>query len=149
MNVVANVTDAAAALLVPRGIRNNNPGNITRVAGVTWQGQLTDADLQLVNKRYDPQFVQFDTPANGVRALGRILQNYQRQGLTTVAQIIGRYSATDQAAYIQNVSDALGISPNDPVDVLSSLPALAVAIIQQECGQQPYNESDVAAWVYS
>lgn len=98
---------------------------------------------------WDPTFVQFDTPANGVRAIGHILTSYANQGKTSVQDIITTYSATDQSAYVANVSASLGVQPTDSIDVYDSLPTLAAAIIQQENGEQPYSASDISNWVYS
>jgi len=44
----------------PRGIRNNNPGNIRKNESFTWQGEI-DQD--------DKGFVVFDDEVNGLRAL--------------------------------------------------------------------------------
>ncbi len=55
-----------------RGIRNNNPGNIDYNQRNAWQGQL---GLGLgVTK---PRFARFDTPENGIRALGKLLLAYR------------------------------------------------------------------------
>lgn len=148
-SVVSNITDAVGNLLSgPRGIRNNNPGNIERNS-IAWQGALSQADVEAAGLTWDPTFVQFDTPANGVRAIGHILTSYSSRGLTTVDTIIPAYSATDQAAYVANVAAALGVDPTVDIDVQSQLPALATAIIQQENGQQPYDPNDIQEWVYS
>ena len=48
---------------LPRGIRNNNPGNI-RVAKIRWQGQKT--------AQFDQSFVEFDSPEMGLRALMKV-----------------------------------------------------------------------------
>lgn len=46
----------------PRGIRNNNPGNIRR-NGDPWQG--------LAETQGDKEFFTFTTPVYGIRALAR------------------------------------------------------------------------------
>src|SRR4051812_46965540 len=72
--VVAEVADAAANLL-PRGIRNNNPGNIRFLpAASAWRGQIGS----------DGSFGIYDTPANGVRAIAKQLQKYTASGARTV-----------------------------------------------------------------
>lgn len=131
----------------PRGIRNNNPGNIKRNA-IDWQGALSVDQVNALGWTFDPVFVQFDSAASGVRAIGHILSSYAARGLNTVAAIISTWSATDQAAYIRNVSAALGVDPTQPIDVRANLAPLALAIIQQENGQQPYSPDDVGNWVY-
>lgn len=145
---VAYVADAVGNLLTPRGIRNNNPGNIERNS-IAWQGALTADQVAAAGAAWDPVYVQFDTPANGVRAIGHVLRAKQARGLATVDAVVRDYSSTDQAAYVANVAGYLGVDPEQEIDVAAVLPAFATAIIQQENGQQPYQLSDIANWVYS
>lgn len=147
-SVVQSITQYVGDLVTPRGIRNNNPGNIRRNS-IQWDGALSQADAIANGMTYDPDFVQFQAPQWGVRAIGHILLSKQARGLSTVDAIIRDYSATDQDAYVQHVADALGVNPGDPIDVQSQLPALATAIIQQENGQQPYDPNQITQWVYS
>ena len=59
----------------PRGIRLNNPGNIEY--GESWRGMAAD--------QKDPRFVTFTEPVYGIRALAKLLLNYQRKhGIRTV-----------------------------------------------------------------
>lgn len=132
----------------PRGIRDNNPGNIERNS-INWQGALTQAQVEGAGGTWDPTFVQFDTPANGVRAIGHVLRSKQARGLVTVDQVIRDYSKTDQDAYVAAVSQGLGVNPDQELDVSAVLPAFATLIIQQENGEQPYEPSDIATWVYA
>ena len=53
----------------PRGIRNNNPGNIE--CGSPWQG------LRTQKERTDNRFAQFTDPVFGIRALACVLITYQ------------------------------------------------------------------------
>ena len=111
-----------------RGIRNNNPGNL-RISDNAWQGK--------VSPNTDGTFEQFDTMADGIRALALTLENYQRlYGLNTVRGIITRWSATDQDAYVSNVASSLGVDPDDTIQVNdpNTLTALVSAIIRQENG---------------
>lgn len=138
---VANLTDAIAKL--PRGIRNNNPGNIRRGKDV-WQGMSAS--------QTDPDYVQFEGPDArwGVRALARILLSYEKQGRRTVASIIERWApATENntASYVQAVARKLAVNPDQVIDVREYLGRLAEAIIQHENGQQPYSISDIHRWV--
>lgn len=124
--VAADVVDAVLSPI--RGIRNNNPGNIRVVAGVTWQGQI-GVD--------DDGFLIFDTMENGIRAIARILKNYQRlYGLNTVRAIATRWSATDQTAYTANLSSWLGVDEDESIDVSDpeTLGVLVRGIIRQENG---------------
>ena len=127
----------------PRGIRNNNPGNIERT-GTQWQGMAPE--------QTDPRFLQFVSPEYGIRAMARILTNYQRlYGLNTVEQIINRWAPpvvngkveNDTGAYIRHVADALGVLPNQPIQVQDHLPQLVAMIIKHENGQQPYDAGTI------
>jgi len=69
---------------LPRGLRNNNPGNIRRNKD-RWKGL---ADVQT-----DPEFFQFVSIEWGYRALIRTLQNYRRiYGCKTLVDFINRWA---------------------------------------------------------
>ncbi|HEY3982499.1 structural protein [Cedecea sp.] len=120
----------------PRGIRNNNPGNIRW--GDDWKGLVPAA------QRTDKSFCQFVKPEYGIRAMIVILRNYQRKhGLNTVSGIINRWAPTsenDTQAYISSVAQATGVSPDQRVDTRDSrlMMKLVQAIIKHENGSQPY-----------
>lgn len=120
-------------MLTPRGIRNNNPGNIRHSAS-KWQGMAA--------QQTDPAFVQFIAPEYGIRALAKLLSNYYtRDGLNTVRKIISKYAPSnenDTEAYAQAVAGALGVTPDTVIIVPRHINALVEAIIQHENGQQPY-----------
>lgn len=123
-------------MTLPRGIRNNNPGNIRW--GDDWQG--------LVSKplRTDKSFCQFKSPEYGIRAMIIILRNYQRKyGLNTISKIVSRWAPpneNDTAAYIDSVAKSVGITPDKNIDVGDSrvMVPMLKAIIRHENGQQPY-----------
>ena len=125
----------------PRGIRNNNPGNIRW--GENWKGLKKDG------KEQDPSFCVFETPEYGIRALARLLQNYQRiHGLDTPRKIISRYappSENQTQAYIQSVAAQLGITPDGKVDLteIGTLTVFIKAIIRHENGMQPYSNETI------
>lgn len=120
---------------LPRGIRNNNPGNI-RKSRDAWQGL---ADVQP-----DSAFFTFVSPVYGIRALAKILRNYRdKYGLTTVTGIISRWAPPNEnntQAYAQAVASAMGVSPSEPLAFdAGQLRALVGAIIHHENGKQPYD----------
>ena len=82
----------------PRGIRNNNPGNIEKGTS-KWQG--------LSPVQTDSRFCQFTDATWGIRALAVLLINYQdKYGLNTIKGIIGRWAPTNEnntSAYVQAV----------------------------------------------
>lgn len=122
--------------LIPRGIRNHNPGNI-KISPAPWLGKTSP--------NTDGTFEQFDTAEHGLRALCLILRNYHRlYGLQTLRQYIERWAPNDEnntAAYLGAVCGLLNTDPDQSYDVGSAgnLSALAAAIIHEECGEQPYN----------
>ena len=67
---------------IPRGVRNNNPGNIDRTA-VVWQGE--DRSPEALKR--EARFCVFVTPQAGFRAVAKTLLTYQRKhGLRTSIQ---------------------------------------------------------------
>lgn len=130
-------------MTAPRGIRNNNPGNVRYVEGITstYQGCIGS----------DGAFCKFDTPHNGLRALCKLLLVYQdRHGLRTVSGIINRWappSENDTSAYVAAVAQHLDVGPDVELDLRreGTLAALAIAIVQHENGQQPYEVDRVLA----
>src|SRR6185369_6883963 len=110
-----------------RGERNANPGNVEFMPSTAFHGQL---GLEYVppGESFKPVYGRYDTPANGVRALAKLLLNDQRiRGLDTVAQYLG--VETDQAIDVQ-----------DP----ETHEMLVYAIITQENGRCLYDALDIA-----
>ena len=126
-----------------RGIRNNNPGNLEASSSNPWVGQTGS----------DGRFAKFETPEHGIRALGRNLISYQRQGIDTVGEIINRWAPpsdnNDTAAYIKAVCAQLGVTANQPLDASNpdTLQALCAAIIKHENGTQPYSPDQLSTGV--
>lgn len=97
--------------LIPRGIRNNNPGNLNYV------GQ-TGAHLE--TGVAEPRFAAFPTMADGIRALRDQLLRYAERGLTTVSSIISVYAPpTENAtgAYISGLCRHMGVQADTVLDL--------------------------------
>lgn len=97
-----------------RGVRNNNLANVKALPnGQMWKGQTgTDS----------AGYAIFDTPANGQRAAMRNMASYaRRDGVNTVNGFVERWasdsSAADKANYKATLSKALGVGPNDRIDL--------------------------------
>lgn len=126
---------------LPRGIRNNNPGNIRHWAN--WQG------LNPNGRNIDSAFCVFESPVFGIRALARVLINYKKiHGLNTVRQIVSRYAPPNEnqtAAYIQSVAKQLGVYPDTIIDIeeRSVLTVFIKAVIRMENGIQPYSDETI------
>jgi len=116
-----------------RGIRNHNPGNIKYSVLNSWLGQIGS----------DGVFIKFSSPTYGIRAIAKLLVNYQRMyGKDTIRKLITRWSETDQTAYVDFVAKSVGISPDQPITLVKGtelLRRLVTAIIRFENGQQPYS----------
>ncbi|WP_434523867.1 hypothetical protein [Photorhabdus asymbiotica] len=126
-------------MATPRGIRNNNPGNIER--GSPWQG-LTD-------KPKDSRFCTFKDPVFGIRAIAVTLITYHdkrkaKDGsrIDTVREVIERWAPkvenhTDN--YVHFVARAIGVQPDSEMDLhqYHIIRPLVEAIIAQENGKGP------------
>lgn len=111
----------------PRGIRNNNPGNIeygrfARSVGATGT---------------DGRFAVFETMEDGIRAAVALLQSYAARGIDTVETIISRWAPSKDGnntkAYIDAVAKQLGVSPDARLSA-DQLSGVANAIFKHENG---------------
>jgi uncharacterized protein (TIGR02594 family) len=111
---------------VPRGIRNNNPGNL-KIGGT---------------------FQKYATPEEGIAAMGNLIDKFGASGRNTPQTFIkgangkGGWSTTDQEEYIRNISKTLGIDRNQPIDLSNPeiKNKLIDIIIRQENGSNPYKK---------
>lgn len=132
---------AVAAVAVPRGIRNHNPGNIRRTPNPRWQG--------LAEHQSDPEFLRFRSPEWGIRAMAVTLITYfDRHGLDTVREIIGRWAPPNEnntGAYVDAVARRVGVGSDETINVhdWSVMHPLVQAIILVENGQQPYTAAQI------
>jgi hypothetical protein len=109
----AQVTNPSA----PAPVRNNNPGAM--MPG----GKLA----------------QYPDMQTGLAALDNNLQSYGKQGVNTVSGVISKWAPpneNDTQAYIKDVSQRLGIPPNQKIDLTNPLQrqALSTAIALHENG---------------
>ena len=125
----------------PRGLRDNNPGNL-EIGGPVFLGQVEPPD---------GVYLRFADPVSGLRAIIKRLQAYQLEdGCVTVREMISRWAPPEDnnptEQYIANVASALGFTPDQantvPVDLgnVANLEALLKAITTQEQGEQPYSQ---------
>lgn len=124
----------------PRGIRNNNPGNINYV------GQTGATRESGPNGR----FAVFQTAEQGLSALANQLRLYARRGINTVRDIIAKWAPPGEnntQAYIARVSKSLGVSATQSIDVNDPriMQGLMNAIIRVENGKNPYSAEQLAA----
>lgn len=127
--------------LLPRGLRNNNPGNLRYYASIKWVGQ-TGQD--------DAGYAMFSEPRWGVRAMARDLRTGAKRGENTVSVIITQWAPpveNQTAAYIKAVAAALGVSPTQKLNVEDIMVPLVAAIIRHENGFNPFTDAELQAWV--
>lgn len=117
---------------LPRGMRNNNPGNIV-IAGNDWRGKVP------VAQNTDKKFEQFETYQYGIRAMIVLLKNYiDRYGLKTLSSIITRWCSggCDLNVYMQVMTQVTGYTANQPLTAnRETLKRLVRGIAQVEQGQ--------------
>ena len=127
---------------LPRGLRNNNPGNIRRNSDV-FQGEKTSSDRE---------FKQFKSMAYGYRAIFKILSNYYRNyKLDTIRKMIGRWAPENEnntKAYIKAVSDYAGISADDPIYVndREQMIRIVAGMSKVENGREADMSDVIAGW---
>ncbi|MGM7764832.1 lytic transglycosylase domain-containing protein [Yersinia enterocolitica] len=122
----------------PRGIRNNNPGNINYV------GQ-DGASLE----RPGGRFAKFDTAYDGLKAMARQLMRYftgktTGKPLQTLTDIISTWapgSENNTEAYIAQLSKMLNVHPDAVLNLENPqvMSALMGGIIHHENGRNPYS----------
>ncbi|EMB4692630.1 lytic transglycosylase [Citrobacter farmeri] len=117
-----------------RGERNNNPGNLN------FAGQAGAA-----LERPGGRFARFETAFDGLRALSRQLTLYAGRGINSIEKIISTWApASDNnntAAYIQAVSERLGVDPQAALNMSDpqTMSALMSSIIHHENGRNIYS----------
>lgn len=116
---------------LPRGLRNNNPGNI-RQSSTIWKGE--------VQPSRDASFKQFESMAYGYRALIKLLQNYRKlHGCKTIVDFINRWAPSSEnntSGYISRVCREIQV-PNTYVPDIedkATMCAFAAAISLVENG---------------
>lgn len=123
----------------PRGIRNNNPGNLNYVGqrGATLEGGEKG------------RFAKWQTAREGLQALANQLRLYSDRGLDSIRKVINTYSPSsenDTESYINQLAAFMGIDPDDTFDVKTDPAALAMlmrGIIQHENGYNPYSRDQI------
>ena len=132
----------------PRGVRNNNPGNLDRTATV-WRGEDRSAAALASEKR----FCVFETPQAGFRALAKTLLTYQdKHGLRTVREIINRWAPpveNNTESYITQVAREVGVGSREILSLKKQVPLqrLVTAIARHENGGLFWDEAVIEAGV--
>jgi hypothetical protein len=146
--------------MTPRGIRNNNPGNLDfnrrNFNRDPWVGE-TGPEIR--GDGSEGRFTNFDSPEHGIRALAKVLLTYCRlrkaadgSPIDTVQEIIDRWAPpheNDTTSYARHVRAQLDLEEGENVDVteVDVLEDLVTSIIAHENGVQPYSEEVIAEGV--
>ncbi|MFY2599312.1 phage tail tape measure protein [Achromobacter xylosoxidans] len=122
----------------PRGIRNNNPGNLVYV------GQTG------ASKEANGRFATFSSAQEGLNALASQLRRYGQRGLNSIQSIVNTYapaSENNTGAYANYLAQKMGIDTDTQFDVNSDPAALAAlirGIVEYENGRNPYSNDMIA-----
>lgn len=133
----------APAQRQPRGIRNNNPGNIE-------DGSFARSIPGY--KGTDGRFAVYDSPEAGNAAHATLLGSYGRRGLNTVDGVVGRWAPSSEnntGAYARFVAQRLGVDPTAPLDMNDPkvLSSMAAAMAEHENGQPVTMSGDTPPWM--
>ncbi|EGG3071017.1 hypothetical protein MOR33_004833 [Salmonella enterica] len=116
-----------------RGMRNNNPGNLTAAPNSSGK---------------DGRFTVFRTPRDGIAAFFRQMMLDGDRGSPTLRDEIKKYAPPHEnptEAYIQDVAHRTGIDPNKPLNLheRGTLLRVAPAIFRFENGFQPFSPQQI------
>ena len=129
---------------LPRGLRNNIPGNI-RINNDLFQGEIRPSK--------DKSFKQFDSMAHGYRAIFKILRSYcKNYHLNTIRKMITRWAPPEDnnhtEAYIMAVSDYAGIPADDSINVndREQMIRIVSGMSRVENGREAEMSDIIAGW---
>lgn len=131
---------------LPRGLRNNNPGNIRNSDSTDWKGEVESSEKK------DNLFEEFEDIAHGYRALIKLLQNYRiKYGCQTIADFINRWAPRTEnntSGYISAVCREMQVPTTYIPDVedKTTMCAFAAAISQVENGVPAVMEDVEKGW---
>ena len=114
-----------------RGVRNNNFGNIRRIPGKEWAGQIGK----------DGTFCRFKSPEHGLRAIAKnLIDKEGRYGDKTLRAIVKSWApaidGNNTNAYIADVSKLTGYHPDEELDLTNreTLISIVAAISKRDSG---------------
>ncbi len=124
-------------MTLSRGIKINNPGDL-RVGLPLFQGEISPSS--------DPDFRQFDTIENGIRAVAVTLMTYfNKHGLKTLREMANRYappSENDTGLYCSVLSERTGYDEDSVMDFPADLLPVTKAFIVAEQGENVHQITD-------
>jgi len=133
---------------VPRGIRNNNPGNIKRSSS-QWMG-LADASQMTKEQLREETFCVFTEPRWGLRAMAYLLLKYQRDyNCKSTWEIIQRWAPQSDNNHTLNYATYVASRANVGLHAAAKLtdPKIGIpfmaAMIAMENSKQPYSNGQI------
>jgi hypothetical protein len=131
----------------PRGIRNNNPGNLRRTKD-NWLGKVS------IMESKDRSFEQFKKYWHGIRALIKDLRNdYFKDKKQTISELIYEYAPPTEnntKQYINQVCKATGLKPDEIFEWnKETIKTLCIAIVKHENGRVTGFESEVFDYAWT
>jgi len=128
---------------LPRGLRNNNPGNI-RINKDHFQGEIKPSQ--------DEAFKQFVSMPYGYRAMLKMLQNYKKnRGLRNLKEWINRWAPENEnntKAYVRSVATWCNIPDDQEIDISDKqmMCKIVAAMSKMENGQDAIWEDVLKGW---
>lgn len=133
-------------MTIPRGLRNNNPGNIRNSDATDWKGEVSPA------AKNDKAFEEFEDVAHGYRALLKLLQNYRKiHNCRTISDFINRWAPRTENntnAYIRSVCRDMKVPATHEPDIndRTTMCSFAAAISRVENGVPAVMVDVYAGW---
>lgn len=132
---VVMVLSYGATKFMPRGLRNKNPGNIRHNPANDWNGMVGQDE---------GGFVVFSGAHFGIRAIGKIIDSYQRRGVWMLRDVIEEWAPPEENqsdAYLSHVMFLTGWQAAQvPQRTEGDYVALVKAIIKHENGINPFTD---------
>ncbi len=132
---------------LPRGIRNNNPGNLVITAS-KWLGKVP------VAQNTDGHFEQFTSIEYGIRAMAYDIVGDVRKGLNTLDKLITEYAPpfeNNTQVYIDTVANETGLQPSAPillsVTLLREIIKAKIAVENGAGASQYVTDADIEAGI--
>lgn len=136
-----------------RALSTQTPGSLSNPNYGNPNAPLSERNNNFGNIK-DPQtgqFMNYKTPEEGLQAQSKLIDHYGQTGRNTPESFIkgngkqGGWSTTDQNEYINNIANAAGVKPNEPMNL--SDPGIKSnvmqAIMKQEGGKAPYSADEI------
>lgn len=133
---------------IPRGIRNNNPGNL-KITNIPWQGKIN------VSQNDDGTFEQFEKYWYGIRAMLKdLINDITQDGDNTLVKLITSYAPSSDnnptTGYIAFVENYTGIDRNAIITPdYNTMAQIAWAIIRFENGEDGWITQELFDYVWN